>query len=87
MKRYPEDDNKITSDIFTRYKIIVETEQDKQELKEAFKHIHDSRDIDNSYVIINQLMHEYLVDGSDNILVIPNLWCDRGFKPELNMPL
>ena len=26
---------------------------------EAFKLIHDSRDIDNDFVTVNQLMHEY----------------------------
>jgi len=79
MKKYPDDDKNITYDLFTRYKIIVASEEDRQELRQAFKMIHDSRDIDNSYVAVNQLMHEYSMD-SDNILVRPDMWNDVGFK-------
>ncbi len=59
MKRYPADDSTIVDSLFTKYIIIVPTEQDKVDLMEAFKLIHDSRDIDNDFVTVNQLMHEY----------------------------
>ena len=60
MKRYSEDDNTTPEpELFTKYLIIVPNEQDKLDLMEAFKAIHDSRDIDNSFVPVNQLMHEY----------------------------
>jgi hypothetical protein len=62
MKRYPEDDDLDKDELdllFTKYTIVVPTDADKQDLMEAFKAIHDSRDLDNSYVPVNQLMHEY----------------------------
>ena len=59
MKRYPADDSKILDNLFTKYIIICPTEQDKVDLMEAFKLIHDSRDIVNDFVTVNQLMHEY----------------------------
>tara|TARA_R110000772_G_scaffold17946_1_gene49791 strand:- start:38400 stop:38663 length:264 start_codon:yes stop_codon:yes gene_type:complete len=46
---------------WTRYKIIVPTEQDKKDLEEAFEHIHYS-DIDTNHVPVNQLAHEYLTE-------------------------
>lgn len=58
---------------FVGYKIVVATDEDRQELMEAFEHIHDS-DVDTDYTIVNQLSHEYLdetrgVDYSNNIIV------------------
>lgn len=44
---------------WTKYKIIVPTEEDRQELMEAFKHIHDEADIDSDCIVVNQLIHEY----------------------------
>ena len=44
---------------WTRYKIVVPTEGDRQELMEAFEHMHYS-DIDTDFVAVNQLAHEYL---------------------------
>jgi hypothetical protein len=67
MKRYPDDESKIVDSLFTKYVIVVATEQDKVDLMEAFKLIHDSRDIDNSFVPVNQLMHEY--QPSNDIVV------------------
>ncbi len=51
---------------WTRYKIIVPTKKDKEDLMSAFKHFHDS-EIDTEFIPVNQLAHEYL-QGS-NILV------------------
>lgn len=57
---------------WTMYKIVVPTEKDRQELKEAFEHIHYA-DIDTDYVAVNQLAHEYLDkehgDYTNNIIV------------------
>lgn len=63
---------------WTKYIIIVPTEEDRKELMEAFEHIHYS-DIDTENIAVNQLAHEYLdntrVDGaSNNIIVHPNLY-------------
>ncbi len=44
---------------WTKYKIIVPTEEDKQELLEAFEHLHYT-DCDTNYITVNQLIHEYL---------------------------
>ncbi len=57
MEKY--DDRPIKDVEFTKYKIIVPTERDKNELLEAFEHIHYS-DIDTNNVAVNQLAHEYL---------------------------
>lgn len=56
---------------WTRYKIIVPTEEDRKELLDAFKHFHDSG-FDSELITANQLAHEYL-DGS-NILVAEKLF-------------
>ena len=44
---------------WTKYKIIVPTQQDKEELMKAFKHFHDS-EFDSDNICCNQLAHEYL---------------------------
>jgi hypothetical protein len=44
---------------WTKYKIVVPSEEDKKELEMAFEHIHYS-DVDSEYVTVNQLIHEYL---------------------------
>jgi len=44
---------------WSKYKIIVSNEEDKEELMEAFKHFHDA-DINPDYITVNQLIHEYL---------------------------
>jgi hypothetical protein len=51
---------------WTKYKIIVPTEEDKKEVLEALEHMHYS-DIDTDYVTVNQMAHEYL-DGN-NVIV------------------
>jgi hypothetical protein len=65
---------------WTKYKIIVPTEEDKKELEQAFKHFHDS-DCDPNYVVINQLIHEYLTpeatgdpNTKNNIIVNKELY-------------
>jgi hypothetical protein len=51
---------------WTRYKIIVPTKKDKEELMESFEHFHDEG-YDSDFVSCNQLAHEYL--NGDNIIV------------------
>lgn len=57
MKRYSEynDAYELPS---INFKIIADTEDDKQELLKAFKYIHDLK-IDSDYIVINQLAHLY----------------------------
>jgi aminopeptidase-like protein len=58
---------------WTKYKIIVPTEHDKEELEAAFEHIHYSN-IDTDFVTVNQLAHEYLnnnrIEGSHNNIIV-----------------
>jgi hypothetical protein len=79
MKKY--EDYKSIKDVnWTKYKIIVPTEEDRQELLEAFEHLHYT-DCDTDYVTVNQLIHEYLTPDKtgdhltrNNIIVDKNLY-------------
>ena len=74
MKQYK--DYKYIEDVdWTKFIIIVPTEEDKQELMDAFEHMHYS-DIDTDNVTVNQLAHQYLVEtvGGNNIIVNPDLY-------------
>jgi len=79
MKRYedfknPENETpyltkeELTSVKWTKYVIVVPTEEDRQELMQAFEHVHYS-DIDTENVAVNQLAHEYLDDSRE-----PGTW-------------
>jgi len=59
------------------FKIIVPTNEDKEEMMEAFYHIHNS-DIDTDYIAVNQIAHQYLSeeDGGNNIIIDKEL-CDK----------
>ncbi len=57
MEKY--DDKPIKDIRWTKYKIVVPTEQDKNDLEEAFEHLHYT-DCDTNNVPVNQLIHEYL---------------------------
>ena len=46
---------------WTKYKIVVPTEQDKKDLEEAFEHLHYT-DCNTNNVPVNQLIHEYLTE-------------------------
>lgn len=65
---------------FVKYKIIVPSQEDKEELMAAFEHIHYS-DIDTDFIAVNQLAHEYLTGEragdnniDNNIIVDPKLY-------------
>jgi hypothetical protein len=76
MKRYDEFDS-FADTIFTKYKIIVQTEEDKQELEQAFEHLHNT-DCDPNYIIVNQLIHEYLTqERTGNKLTKNNIVVDK----------
>ena len=64
MKKHEEDANTQPS---TSFKIVVPDKADKKELLEAFKYIHDEGNLDSDFIVVNQLMHEYL--RGDNIIV------------------
>lgn len=74
-------DNKPTEQIkWTKYKIVVPTEEDKKELERAFEHLHYA-DCDTNYVAVNQLIHEYLTpeisgnpETKNNIIVDKDLY-------------
>ena len=73
MKRYPKDSytnpNFDWSKIkWTKFKIVVPTQADAKELKDAFRHIHDAN-IDTGYVAVNQLAHQYQDDSGCHIIV------------------
>ncbi len=65
---------------WTKYKIIVPTEEDKKELMLAFEHIHYSN-IDTDYVVVNQLAHEYLdkekMEGAKNNIIVDKTLYDN----------
>lgn len=71
MKKY--DDYKDGKWLWTKYKIVVPTEDDRQELMEAFENLHYS-DVDSNIIAVNQLIHEYLDsvvdDGSWNNIIV-----------------
>ena len=58
---------------WTKFAIIVPTQEDKDELLEAFEKIHYS-DVDLDYVTINQLAHQYLEDEGCYIKVDEELY-------------
>jgi hypothetical protein len=67
MKKYKKkikDSSKIK---FTKYKIIVPSKKDKLELQKCFKYLHNLKDLSTKYIVVNQLVHEYL--DNNNIIV------------------
>lgn len=76
MKKY--DDYEEGKWPWAKYKIIVPTEDDRQELMEAFEHLHYS-DVDTNNIAVNQLIHEYRDsevsdDAWNNIIVDHKLY-------------
>jgi light-regulated signal transduction histidine kinase (bacteriophytochrome) len=68
---YPENEKP-----WTKYKIVVPTEEDRQELMKGFEHIHYS-DVDTENIVVNQLIHEYLdeerMDGAKNNIIVDSV--------------
>lgn len=78
MRRYPENEKEPIKFVGLK-KIIVETEDDKNELLEAFRYLHDFmvedkngnlQSLDSDYVAVNLLMHMY--QGGEMIEVLEN---------------
>lgn len=77
MKKYSKED---TNPNWTKYKIVVPTEEDRKELMEAFEHIHYA-DVNSDFIAVNQLIHEYLCEevtgdprSKNNIIVDKDLY-------------
>jgi len=66
MKKYSDYNDDIKKVEWTKYVIIVPTEEDRSELMEAFREIHDCGP-DAECVAVNQLIHEYLSED-DNVI-------------------
>lgn len=68
---YPENDIP-----WVKYKIVVRTEEDRQELMKGFEHIHYS-DVDTENIVVNQLIHEYLdeerMEGAKNNIIVDSV--------------
>ena len=69
-EQYTDDDEKGENHYFTKFKIVVSSEEDKQQLEEAFRYIHD-QNIDTDYVTVNQLVHVYLERDNKRIVIDP----------------
>jgi hypothetical protein len=59
MQRYPEHDNEEEYEHVNISKIVVPTKRDKRELLEAFKYLHDLRNVDTNYYAVNTIVHLY----------------------------
>lgn len=66
---YPEDAYNKPDFPWTKFKIIAETEEDKQELLQAFKHLHDAK-INTDFITVNQLVHLYLDHLNDPCRIV-----------------
>jgi len=71
MKRYEEQTIDINDPTFpwVKFRVIAETEEDKQELLKAFKHIHDAN-IDTEFIAVNQLAHLYTDHPNDPCRIV-----------------
>lgn len=69
MKTY--DDKPIGEIQWTQYKIVVPTQEDKNELEEAFEHLHYTN-CDTNLVTVNQLIHEYLTPERSGVPMAKN---------------
>lgn len=63
---------------FIKYKIVVPTERDKQQIMEAMRFLHNVDQEEHDFIAVNQLYHEYShYDSSDehsNIVVDKELY-------------
>jgi hypothetical protein len=55
---------------FTKFRIIVPTEKDKEELESAFEYFHDSSDTDTEFVTVNQLCHQYVHEDDGMAIIV-----------------
>ena len=68
---YPENEKP-----WTKYKIVVPAEEDRQELMKGFEHFHNSY-VDTENIVVNQLIHEYLdeerMEGVKNNIIVDSV--------------
>jgi|GEM_PF-3578759 len=69
MKRYEDYGiNGIHGDItkvkFTEFKIVVPTEEARQEIMAALEYLHNLKEVDMDFITVNQLVHQY--EHNDN---------------------
>jgi lipoate synthase len=84
MKTYQDFNDEIEKVVWTKYKIVVPTEEDKKEVQSALEHCHDSRDIDTDFVTVNQLVHEY--EHHDESDKYSNIIVSKEMYDKLNSP-
>lgn len=87
------DDKEIKDVKWVKYKIVVPTEEDRQELMEAFEHIHYA-DVDSNFVPVNQLIHEYMTpersgnpETKNNIIVDADRYQQITKEYKVDVPL
>ena len=62
---------------FIKFKIVVPTQKDKEQLQAAFEYLHNQWNIDTDFIAVNQVIHEYDQDDPripDNIIVDKSLY-------------
>lgn len=71
---YPGEDNEvkakdIPSEYFPKVKIIVDSEQSKEQILKALEYIHYLSCIDSKFMAVNSIMHMYLFPDSVEVNV------------------
>ncbi len=56
---YTDHNSDISKVKFPKFRIVVASEDDKQQLQAAFEYLHDNRLIDTDFVAVNCLVHSY----------------------------
>ena len=67
---------------WVKYKIVVPTEEDKQEIMDALEHFHDEG-YDSDNIAANQLAHEYLTPERE-VGTVSNIIVDKELYKKLN---
>lgn len=49
----------ITKIKFTKFAIIVPSKKDKEEIQSCMEYLHNMKELDTEFVIVNQVVHEY----------------------------
>jgi hypothetical protein len=72
LKRYPNDMNNFKC---PKFKIVVDSEETKEQFILALKYIHDLGEVDTDFVLVNQIAHVYWDEylGEKIIEIDPNL--------------
>jgi hypothetical protein len=85
MERYENKDS-VDGVTWTKYKIVVPSERDRQELMDSFESIHNTWEVDTNIVAVNQLVHEYLTpERSGDPLTKNNIIVDKELYNKLSV--